>query len=819
KSFSMVILLLPQELLMVFFSLFAPTTVEYRSLPSGRRTHTLIWRNKADLEDQSFDDLFNSLKIYEAEVKSSSSASTSTQNIAFVSSSNNDSTNEPVSATTSVSAVSAKIPVSHLPNEDSLSNAIDADDLEKMDLKWKMAMLTVRAKRFLQRTGRNLGSNGPTFMGFDMSKVECYNCHRKGHFVRECRSPKDTRRNGAEAMTGVFKLKRSLPTMLLWPSYLQVLLLIMSDESLPPSPIYDRYLSDNGYHVVPPPYTGTFMPPKPDLVFNNAPINVETDQDLSPTNRPLAPIIEDCAYDSEDESETKAPQNVPSFIQSSKQVKSPRPSFQHVETSIPTVPSKTAILKPTSNGKHKNRKACFVCKSLDHLIKDCDYHEKKIAQPTARNHAKKGNHKHYAQMTFSNPQRHVVPIAVLTQSKHVPITVVRPVTTDVPQIKVTRPKQYKPIITKPNLPTRRHINRNLSSKASNSPPRVIAVQAPVGNPQHALKDKEVIDSGCSRHMTGNMSYLSDFEEFNGGYVAIGDNPKGGKIFGKGKIRTSKLDFDDVYFVKELKFNIFSVLQMCEKKNSVFFTDTECLVLSPDFKLSFESQVLLRVHKENNMYNVNLQNIVPSRDLTCLFAKATLDKSILWHRRLGHINFKTMYKLVKGKFDGKVDEGFLVGYSVSSKAFRVFNSRTQIVQETLHVNFLENKPNVVGFQDSFDAEKAREEIDQQYVLFPVWSTGSTNPQNTDGDAAFDEKKPAFEGSKTEFEVNVSPSSNITYSEDEDDVGAEADFNNLETSITFSLIPTTRVHKDHHVTQIIGDLSLATQKRSMVRVAKD
>nr|GFC20658.1 ribonuclease H-like domain-containing protein [Tanacetum cinerariifolium] len=110
----------------------------------------------------------------------------------------------------------------------------------------------------------------------------------------------------------------------------------------------------------------------------------------------------------------------------------------------------------------------------------------------------------------------------------------------------------------------------------------------------------------------------------------------------------KLDFDDVYFVKELKFNLFSVSQMCNKKNSVLFTDTECLVLSSDFKLPDESQVLLRVPRENNMYNVNLKNIVPSGDLTYLFAKATINKSNLWHRRLGHINFKTMNKLVKGK---------------------------------------------------------------------------------------------------------------------------------------------------------------------------
>ncbi|GKE33874.1 ribonuclease H-like domain-containing protein, partial [Tanacetum coccineum] len=98
---------------------------------------------------------------------------------------------------------------------------------------------------------------------------------------------------------------------------------------------------------------------------------------------------------------------------------------------------------------------------------------------------------------------------------------------------------------------------------------------------------------------------------------------------------------------ELKFNLFFVSQMCDKKNSVLFTETECLVLSPDFKLIDESQVLLRVPKQNNMYNFDLKNVVPTGDLTYLFAKATIDESKVLHRRLGHVNFKTMNKLMKG----------------------------------------------------------------------------------------------------------------------------------------------------------------------------
>ncbi|GKE90654.1 hypothetical protein Tco_1571749 [Tanacetum coccineum] len=133
-----------------------------------------------------------------------------------------------------------------------------------------------------------------------------------------------------------------------------------------------------------------------------------------------------------------------------------------------------------------------------------------------------------------------------------------------------------------------------------------------GNPEICLQDHVVVDSGCSSHMTSNKAYLSDYEDYNGGFLAFGSDPKVGKITGKGKIRTANLDFDDVYFVDELKFNLFSVSQMYDKKNSVLFTDTECLILSPSFKLFDESQVILRTPRQNDVYNLDLKNIVPSR---------------------------------------------------------------------------------------------------------------------------------------------------------------------------------------------------------------
>ncbi|GJV75336.1 putative ribonuclease H-like domain-containing protein, partial [Tanacetum coccineum] len=147
-------------------------------------------------------------------------------------------------------------------------------------------------------------------------------------------------------------------------------------------------------------------------------------------------------------------------------------------------------------------------------------------------------------------------------------------------------------------------------------------------------------------LSGNIAHLSDFKEFDGGYVTFGGGANGGRITGKGTIKTNNLDFEDVYFVKELKFNLFSVSQMCDKKNYVLFTDSECLVLSPNFKMPDESQILLKIPRQNNMYSFDMKNIVPKDGLTCLVAKATSEESMLWHRRLGHVNFKNINKLVK-----------------------------------------------------------------------------------------------------------------------------------------------------------------------------
>nr|GEV74404.1 ribonuclease H-like domain-containing protein [Tanacetum cinerariifolium] len=164
-----------------------------------------------------------------------------------------------------------------------------------------------------------------------------------------------------------------------------------------------------------------------------------------------------------------------------------------------------------------------------------------------------------------------------------------------------------------------------------------------GNSQNHIDDKGYWDSGFSWHMTGNLSYHSDYEPFDGGYVSFGQG--GCKIIGKGTIKTGKLEFENVYFVKDLKYNLFSVSQICDNKNSVLFTDSECIVLGRDFKLTDDTNVLLRTPRQHNMYSTDLNNIVLHKDLTCLVAKASADECMLWHRRLGKCTLSFSFELV------------------------------------------------------------------------------------------------------------------------------------------------------------------------------
>ncbi|GJT18622.1 putative ribonuclease H-like domain-containing protein [Tanacetum coccineum] len=829
--------------------------------------HTIVRRNKLEIETLSLDDLFNNLKAYESEVNGTSRSTINSHNVAFLSSSSINSATRAVNTAQGVNTASTQGAADSSTTVENLSDAViysffasqpkgswtwpTKKELGLTILRWSVS--TAIREDTLQRSAKHPGiktaktgslpegldqaEEGPTnfaLMAYSSTSStsstnsevsndsnccsSCLECvkdlkEQNEQLVKDLRTARisvvsyKTGLESVEARLLVFKknesvyeedikllkreiylrdlditeLKRKLELATKEKDEVQLTVQKFENSSKNLSKLLDRQIMDKcktglGYNAVPPSYTGNFMPPKSTLVYPSLDDFVDESVSESVVEKPTvetnepettrkengALIIEDWVFDSDEENVSKVKTveifNEHSFakinfVKSAEQVKSPR------KTSVDKNRQNTPSLKGNKRNWNQQmsqklgsnfemfNKACHVRGSFDHLKNDCNnwYNNGRFAKPVWTN-VQKLNKQNSSKLTHPSPKRNMVPRTVLTR----------------PFNKITAANDSN-FTKKVNNVKGTRVN-TARSKAVLS-----AVKGNKGNPQQDLKDKGVINSGCSRHMTGNKSYLTDYEEIDRGFVAFGGNSKGGKIIRKGKIRTGKLDFEDVYFVKELKFNLFSVSQMCDKKNNVLFIDTECVVLSPDFKLTDESHVLLKIPKKDNMYSVDLKNVVPQGGLTCLFAKATPDESNLWYRRLGHdstingvaerknrtlieaartmladsklptpfwaeaVNTacyvqnrvlvikphnKTPYELFPGrkhalsfmkpfgcpvtilntidhlgKFDGKADERLFVGYSTNSKAFRVFNSRTRIVEENLHVQFSENTSNI------------------------------------------------------------------------------------------------------------------------------
>nr|GEU74850.1 ribonuclease H-like domain-containing protein [Tanacetum cinerariifolium] len=548
-------------------------------------------RNKADLDTMSMNDLYNNLKVYKPEDKQMSSLSLSTQNMAFVSSSNNNisSTNGAVNTAHRVSTASTQVNAAYSINIDNLRDAV-------IFLISPMWSATTATREDILLESEELQENKAT-----------------------------RTRKAQEAKEG--------------PNYA-----LMAFSSLGSnSEIVDnckKGLGYENYNAVPHPYAGIFMPPTHNLSFTvldefvNKPV-VKNYKAKSSEEEPKvvrknddALIIKECVSDNEKE-DVSQPKIERKIV---------RPSIAKIEFVKSKQQEKTArkTVKqghPQMNLQDRGMIDSRCSRNMSYLT---DYKEIDGGYVAFGGNPKGGK--------IIRKSKYIVlsPNFKLIAASQVLLRVSRKNNIYSVDLKNIVPKGgltclfAKAISDESRLWPKAVVNTTRLKAVLN------AVKGNEGNPQI---DLGVIDSGCSRHMTGNMSYLTDYDEIDGGYVAFGGNPKGGKITGKGKINIGELDFENVYFVKELKFNLFSVSH--DKKNSVLFNDTECVALSLDFKLTDENHVLLRVPRKNNMYSVDLKNIIPKGGLTYLFTKATSDESRLWHRRLGHLNFKTMNKLVKG----------------------------------------------------------------------------------------------------------------------------------------------------------------------------
>ncbi|GJV34469.1 putative ribonuclease H-like domain-containing protein [Tanacetum coccineum] len=868
----------------------------------------------------------------------STASSSSTQNVAFVleniSSTNDFSTaygvsnpsgqNSQYELASSYSLLANQSSCPQLDHED--LEQLDEFDLEEMDLKWQEPV------------------------GFDKTKVECYSCHKTGHFARESKTKgnQDSRRRDAwnsgnkdrrrseeedyalmacsssgsdtevtfcskECKESYAKLKKLYDAQreqlgyasIEIQAYTQALkkveaqlvahqqgqlcqmsandkfglgyrdyrydgilsyenevlqsVFINKESDLENQPLYDRFVTAEGMHVVPPPMTRNYMPSGPDIEIDDSQFTYGPKQSqasefetqtsdfdtcdsncsdktheslLEPAvNEPKvvsqpkvwydAPIIEEYESDSEDEhvSLPTEKQETPSFA--NKQVKTPRETVKKQFTH-----SKNPKVDKKGLGYGFTTKACFVCGSLSHLIRDCDFHEKRMAkQAELNNRMRKKSSQREIRPIWNNVQRmnhrnQFVPKAVLTRTGKIPINTVNTARHNVnrqavPTNAANIVNTVKPIVNnarpksdfhKSVSPFRKSLNRTTTLRTKFSYQKVNITE---DYPHRALQNKGIVDSRCSRHMTRNKAYLAEYQDFNGGPVAF----------------------------------------ICDKKNKVLFTDSECLVLSPEFKLPDANQVLLRIPRQNNMYSFNLENIVPYGGLACIIAKATIDESNKWHRRdfielcgskgikreysnartpqqngvaerknrtlieaartmladsflpntfwaeavstacyvLNRVlvtkpQNKTPYELITGKipiisyirpfgchvtilntidhlgkFDGKSDEGFLVGYSLQSKAFR-------------------GKDQLGCIEDNIDAgdSKIEAESAQDYFILPIWSSYTSTVKSSKVNNAGEEptKHPDFKQVDKEDQVFLDELERLKRQEQDANDAAEA-----------------------------------------------
>nr|GEY85509.1 hypothetical protein [Tanacetum cinerariifolium] len=777
------------------------------------------------------------------------------QNMAFISSAKHSRGNEDVN-TASVSTASTNVPTAsannrvasisqdtacaYIASQSSCSqikfediNQIDEDDMEEMDIKWSMALLSMRADKFWKKTGKKISIQGSDMAGFDKSKVECFNCHKMGHFAREW-SGMDWSYMANDEENHALVADEEAPTKF-------ALMANTSAESkeletlkkekegvdgklagfLTASKDLDNLIESQrsyknkeglGYSAVPPPPAQIYSSPKKDFSWTG--LSEFADDTVTDYSRP-SPTMESTSGDDQNRN----------------------PSVSETDASPSTITSKHFIKFVKPNDSLSKSKTGKTESSKKPPVKYAEQYRK--PNKKANKNGEKGTSRSHNNIYESFTPRPVV---------HRP---------------------YRPLVK----PMRTNMNGARPNRTSFNKQ---------GSSQNNIDDKGYWDSGCSRYMAGNISYLSDYEPFDGGYVSL---------------------------VKE-------DARLLAKEQSKPI-NLKCIVLGRDFKLLDDANILLRNPRQHNMYSIDLNNIVPHKDLTCLVAKASADECMLWHRRLGHLNFRIMNNLVrhnlvrglptkcfendhtctaclKGKQHKASSKSKLVN-SVSkplytlhmdlfgptsdetsgilrkfiteienlkdlkdlkvkiircdnegefrNKEINDFCSQKGIKREFSNARTPQqngtNSTNLSGTKDAANQEVKKNVSSLRYIAFPNWvhdallESSSSKPQDD------------YSTDVLECSGNPNPTASTTYppadqletlivespiptvslpvltacfndslEPSNESNGVEADVSNMETTITASPTPTLRNHKDHPKSQIIGpvDTSVQTKNKS-------
>nr|GEY74120.1 uncharacterized mitochondrial protein AtMg00810-like [Tanacetum cinerariifolium] len=648
-------------------------------------------------------------EVYEAEIKIQSSSSSNSQNVAFVSLDDTSNTNEAVNT------------AHDLDNKD--LEQIDTNDLEEMDPKWQVVMLTMRVKRFIKKTGRNLNFNGKETIGFDKTKVECYNCHRRGHFARECKALRNQGNKNGDNTRRVVPME-TLPNAL-----------VVTDGMG-----YDwSYQAEEG-----------------------------------PTDFALMALSSLGSSNSDTEFGTSS-KNLTNLINS------------QISPKYKTGLGYDSQLNERNlNNIHMNKSEVFESAS------DSSVNESEEDNNQVNDRYKAGEGYHTVPPPYTGnfmPLRPDLSFVGLDDS--VFNSAMSETVTSVHETKTSASKTSKESM------------KNLKTVRSSAP--LIEEWESGSNDDFAIKSGQVPVNTAKQSSPRAAASISTARPVN-----------------------------TVTAVTDINFNRKVSTTEGNRENAV--KSSACWNWRPTGNVidhiskDSRSYMLIRFNYVDlqgklNMYSFDLKNDVPSEGLTCLFAKATTDEFNLWHRRLGHINFKTMNKLNRvlvTKPLNKTPYELLIGRSPNLDCMRPFGCPITILNTLDHLSKFEGKANegfLVGYSinnkalrssDDKDADKVPGKGDEGVSK----GSGIDDHERTDSSTQYvNTAGPSINTANT----NINTGSlyiNIVGSND-----PNADTNNLELSTVVSPIHTTRVPKDHPKEQIIGDLNLATQTRRMINFSEE